>query len=267
MLAGRMKTLAGIGNTIGSIFGFGNKDKKLQREIENHQRHIENLQIACENLKQSMDDAWDIANLEKFKNESIANLKAQNAALQASIAAERDKKNSNDGQIRQWENQIQENNKVIKALEEEFLESLGCFGSESNYKTAAQAFADAWVAFNQGSNTLQALQEQLDDLFDTMLKKQISLRVGDMIIGNLLKPLETALINKDGTSANLDSIGEALEKIREDAPETLELFNETMKQIAEQLQDGARCKHQPVETSTRNTRNYRADGKCFGGPA
>lgn len=33
MVTGGMKTIAGIGNTIGSIFGIGNKNKKKEREI------------------------------------------------------------------------------------------------------------------------------------------------------------------------------------------------------------------------------------------
>ena len=40
---GTIGVIGGIGKTLGGIFGWGTKDKKLQKQIENHQKAIEKL--------------------------------------------------------------------------------------------------------------------------------------------------------------------------------------------------------------------------------
>ena len=240
IIGGVFSTVAGVGNTIANIFGFGNKDGKLQKQIEEHQKAIERLQSAYEELKQAMDDAWDIASLENYKDAAIENIKAQNASLQAMIKAEKDKKDSDDEKIEEWRRQIKENEKAIKELEESFVESLGGFGSNSNYKSAAQNFADAWVdAFNEGSNTLTALEDTFDEVLNNMLKKQISMRVSNTIINSLLKPLDNALTKYEASgnysAANLDEIKTALETLRATKGEALESIDSFMTWISEYL--------------------------------
>ena len=64
---------------------------------------------------------------------------------------------------------------------------------------------------------------------------QVSTRVADKIVNSLLKPLDDALVNYDGSSSSLQSLRQSLEKIREESPETLKAFDEAMKAIADTL--------------------------------
>ena len=230
-----VSTIGGITKTISSIFNIG--DKKKERQIQRMAEQVENLQHAYENLEQAQADAWSITDLDEYTEKMVENLELQNANLKAMIAAEKDKKDTDNDRIKKWQEQIEENEKAIKEAQESLVESLGGFGSDANYKSAAQAFADAWVdAFNEGSDTLAALEDQLDEVFDNLLKKQVSYRVADKIINSLLKPLDEALVNYDGTqSSSLGNIRQALDEIREKSPETLEAFNEAMQAIADTL--------------------------------
>ena len=237
VFSGITNVIGGIGKTLGGIFGWGTKDKKLEKRIQGLTKNVEKLQDAYSNLEKAQADAWNITDLDKYTEELKKNLEMQNANLRSMIAAERDKKDTDQNRIDEWEKQIQENLKLIEDTEDRLKESLGGFGSETNYKSAAQAFADAWVdAFNEGSDTLAALEDQLDEVFDNLLKKQVSYRVADKIINSLLKPLDEALVNYDGTqSSSLENLRQALDEIREKSPETLEAFNEAMQAIADTL--------------------------------
>lgn len=229
-----VSTIGGITKTIGSIFNIG--DKKKERQIQRMAEHVENLQHAYEDLEQAQADAWSITDLDEYTEKLKKNLEMQNANLRAMIAAEEDKKKTDNDRIKEWQQQIEENEKAIKEAQESLVESLGGFGSEANYKSAAQSFADAWVdAFNEGSDTLAALEDQFDELFENILKKQVSTRVADKIVNSLLKPLDDALVNYDGSSSSLQSLRQSLEKIREESPETLKAFDEAMKAIADTL--------------------------------
>lgn len=236
VISGTVSLIGGIGKTLGGIFGWGTKDKKLEKKIQKLTKNVENLQHAYEDLEQAQADAWSITDLDEYTEELKKNLEMQNANLRAMIAAEEDKKKTDKDRIKGWQQQIEENEKAIKEAQESHVESLGGFGSDANYKSAAQAFADAWVdAFNEGSDTLAALEGQLDEVFDNLLKKQVSYRVADKIINSLLKPLDDALVNYDGSSSSLQSLRQSLEKIREESPETLKAFDEAMKAIADTL--------------------------------
>lgn len=182
--------LGGIGKTLGGIFGWGTKDKKLQKQIEKHQKSIEKLQDAYNDLKEAMDEAFDISELAKYNNEMIKNLKAQNANLEAMIKAESRKKKKDKEKIDEYRKQIKENEKAIKEAEESLTEQLGGFGSKSNYKSAAEAFAQAWVdAFKEGSDALDALNKKFDEYIKNLVVKQAATR----LVGKMMEPVFKAI--------------------------------------------------------------------------
>ena len=237
VISGTVSLIGGIGKTLGGIFGWGTKDKKLEKKIQKLTKNVENLQHAYEDLEQAQADAWSITDLDEYTEKMVENLELQNRNIQSMIAAEKAKKKTDNDRVEELQEQYEENLKAIEEAKDTLQEQLGGFGSKTNYKSAAQAFGDAWVdAFNEGSDTLAALEDQLDEVFDNLLKKQVSYRVADKIINSLLKPLDEALVNYDGTqSSSLENIRQALDEIREKSPETLEAFNEAMQAIADTL--------------------------------
>ena len=246
IIGGTLTFLAGIGNTIGSIFGFGNNDKKLQKEIENQERAIRRLQNAYDDLKTAIDNAWSSQDTINATEDAINNLEKQNEAIRAMIAAESDKKDSDDDKIEEWQEQMKDNVKQIKELREQILSDMGGFGSQSNYKSAAQEFADAWVdAFNEGEDALSVLEDKFDDFFNNMLKKQLMQRAAKLYLEPIMKAFDEAVSEGSaGGNNGYDVTKEELQTINDLKDENLAAFNEYAKTLMDVL--GV----MPTDTST-----------------
>ena len=215
VIKGTVGLLGGIGKTLGGIFGWGTKDKKLQKQIEKHQKSIEKLQDAYNDLKEAMNDAFDISMLAKYNNEMVKNLKTQNAHLEAMIKAESSKKKKDKDKIAEYQKQIKENEKAIKEAEESLTEQLGGFGSKSNYKSAAEAFAQAWVdAFGEGSDALDALNNKFNEYIKNLIVKQATTRLVGKIIEPILKAVDEAVSEgSEGGNKGLEVTKSELQKI------------------------------------------------------
>ena len=215
VIKGTVGVLGGIGKTLGGIFGWGTKDKKLQKQIEKHQKSIEKLQDAYNDLKEAMNDAFDISMLAKYNNEMVKNLKTQNAHLEAMIKAESSKKKKDKDKIAEYQKQIKENEKAIKEAEESLTEQLGGFGSKSNYKSAAEAFAQAWVdAFGEGSDALDALNNKFNEYIKNLIVKQATTRLVGKMIEPILKAVDEAVSEgSEGGNKGLEVTKSELQKI------------------------------------------------------
>lgn len=214
-IKGTVGVLGGIGKTLGGIFGWGTKDKKLQKQIEKHQKSIEKLQDAYNNLKEAMDNAFDISMLAKYNNEMVKSLKTQNTHLEAMIKAESSKKKKDKDKIAEYQKQIKENEKAIKEAEESLTEQLGGFGSKSNYKSAAEAFAQAWVdAFGEGSDALDALNNKFNEYIKNLIVKQATTRLVGKMIEPILKAVDEAVSEgSEGGNNGLEVTKSELQKI------------------------------------------------------
>lgn len=215
VIKGTVGVLGGIGKTLGGIFGWGTKDKKIQKQIEKHQKSIEKLQDAYNDLKEAMDEAFDISILAKYNNEMVKNLKTQNAHLEAMIKAESSKKKKDKDKIAEYQKQIKENEKAIKEAEESLTEQLGGFGSKSNYKSAAEAFAQAWVdAFGEGSDALDALNNKFNEYIKNLIVKQATTRLVGKMIEPILKAVDEAVSEgSEGGNKGLEVTKSELQKI------------------------------------------------------
>ena len=237
VIKGTIGVIGGIGKTLGGIFGWGTKDKRLQREIEKHQKAIEKLQDAYNDLKEAMDNAYDIAKLSKYSDEMIKNLELQNQNLQSMIAAEKEKKDTDNSKIEEWQKQIEANNKAIKEAEETLTEQLGGFGSEANYKSAAEAFAEAWIdAFNEGSDALDALNKKFDEYIKNLIVKQATVRLVGKMIKPVLKAIDEAVAEgSEGGNNGLEITSSELKKISDLWGKISPNINDGLKSIVETL--------------------------------
>lgn len=228
VIKGTIGVIGGIGKTLGGIFGWGTKDKRLQREIEKHQKAIDKLKDAYDDLKEAMDNAYDITKLSKYSDEMIKNLKLQNQNLQSMIAAENEKKKSDNSKKEEWQKQIEANNKAIKEAEETLTEQLGGFGTKANYKSAAEAFADVWMdAYNENSDGLEALNDKFNEYFNNLLKKQLMARAAAKFIQPILDAVDAAVAKgSEGGNDGLEVTSGELEKLQELKNTNLQAFNE-----------------------------------------
>lgn len=237
IIKGTVGILGGIGKTLGGIFGWGTKDKKLQKQIEKHQKSIEKLQDAYNDLKEAMDDAFDISMLAKYNNEMVKNLKTQNAHLEAMIKAESSKKKKDKDKIAEYQKQIKENEKAIKEAEESLTEQLGGFGSKSNYKSAAEAFAQAWVdAFGEGSDALDALNNKFNEYIKNLIVKQATTRLVGKMIEPILKAVDEAVSEgSEGGNKGLEVTKSELQKIIDMWGQVGPVLDENLKRLMDAM--------------------------------
>lgn len=230
VVSGAMGALTGVAKL------FSNEGK-IDKEIARQERAVNSLQHAYEKLKKSMDDAFDTQKLYEYNQKSVDALKKQQEAYQAMINAERGRKKPDESKIQEWEQQIDDLNTTIKELGESMTETLGGFGSQSNYKSAAEAFSEAWVdAFNEGSDALEALNNKFDEYFNTMLTKQLMNRATSKYIQPILEAFDKAVSEgSEGGNNGLDVTKKELEGIKELKNKNLALFNEYAKNLMDVL--------------------------------
>ena len=233
-IGGVMSLASGIGNMVSSFLG---GDAAIQKRIEEHQRVITRLQWAYDDLKEAMDNAWSSADLILAKDGAIDSIEKQNEALRAMINAEDDKKQKDTAQIEEWTREIEENTKKIQELKEQTLSEMGGFGSQGNYKSAAQEFADAWVdAFNEGGDALDALGDKFDDFFDNLIKKQLMQRGAKRYLEPILKAFDDAVSEGSaGGNNGYDVTKEELDTIAALRDQNLMAFNEYAKTLMDVL--------------------------------
>ena len=230
VVSGAMGALTGVAKL------FSNEGK-IDKEIARQERAVNSLQHAYEKLKKSMDDAFDTQKLYEYNQKSVDALKKQQKAYQAMINAERGRKKPDEGKIQEWEQQIDDLNTTIQELGESMTEALGGFGSQSNYKSAAEAFSEAWVdAFNEGSDALEELNDKFDEYFNTMLTKQLMNRATSKYIQPILEAFDKAVSEEsEGGNNGLDVTKKELEGIKELKDKNLALFNEYAKNLMDVL--------------------------------
>lgn len=230
VVSGAMGALTGVAKLF-------NNEGKIDNEIARQERAVNSLQHAYEKLKKSMDDVFDTQKLYEYNQKSVDALKKQQKAYQAMINAERGRKKPDEGKIQEWEQQIDDLNTTIQELGESMTEALGGFGSQSNYKSAAEAFSEAWVdAFNEGSDALEALNNKFDEYFNTMLTKQLMNRATSKYIQPILEAFDKAVSEgSEGGNNGLDVTKKELEGIKELKDKNLALFNEYAKNLMDVL--------------------------------
>lgn len=234
---GTIGVIGGIGKTLGGIFGWGTKDKKLQKQIENHQKAIEKLQERYSELKDAMDNAFDIERLAQYNDEMVKNLKTQNANLESMIKAEQDKKKTDNDKIEEYRKQIEANNKAIEDAEQSLTEQLGGFGTKANYKSAAEEFAKTWVdAYNEGSDALEALNDKFDEYIQNLIVKQATQRIVGKMVEPLLKKIDNAVEQgSDGGNNGLDLVKTELDDIITTGKDKLKSVSDMLKSFVDVL--------------------------------
>ena len=190
------------------------KEDIIRRQIE----LVENLQEAYEDLEKAIDKAYSIDTYKKASDQAIANLEAQNEALQAAINAERDKKDTDKERIEEWEDQMKDNEEAIAQIIEDRISTVTA-GILDDGLSAADAFVDAWLeAFQETGDGLQGLEDNFNEMLLNMIKRQAAMSIVAPLIENMQKELEK-YINKDDTDLTISEAEKFAEYVKNQLPE------------------------------------------------
>lgn len=230
-IGGGLSAISGIASIVTSIGKI--HDNKREKEIQRQIDLIEDLQRSYEKLQESIEGAYSVNTYKASYEQSIKNLEAQNEALRSAIAAEQDKKKTDDDRIEEWQNQIQDNLDAIKELQEEFIADLGGFGSDVNVKSAAQEFADAWLeAYMETGDGLDALSDKWDEYIQNVVAKQLMLKGTEKYLKPVMDMLDGMLEDSVFTPTEAKDIQDKIDEV-------IPQLNEFWKAIAGSFDLGA----------------------------
>lgn len=192
---GYLQAAMGLAKTVSALFG--SDDARLQRQIEEHEKKIKKLEREYDKLKESIDNIWDITKLQEYGNELDENINKQIVSLNAMIAAERDKKDTDWDKINEWQEQIEDLRDTLADSANDMIAELGGVGSDENFKTLAENFASAWLeAFQETGDGLSGLQESFDDFMENYVKQQILLRLSDKFLKPMFEEFDSLIATR-----------------------------------------------------------------------
>lgn len=234
VVTGAFKTIAGIGKTIGSLFGIGNKDKKKEREIKRQIENVEKLQKAYEVLKEKMDEAWNSVTLHDTTKQTIANVNQQIRSYQQMIKAEQDKKKTDQKRIDEWNDAIKELEKTKQEILKQEQMDLGGIGGNSEYKSTAESFVQLWMdAFNETGKGIEGLEDSVDSMIENLIVKQATMRLAQGRLKKLFEEIDKSVT--EGSAGGINLTKEELANINAIADTALSGLNEDLLALMETL--------------------------------
>lgn len=156
---------AAAGAAIGLVSSLGSSlaklhDAKHEKSIKRIQEQIEALERSYEKLGDSLDKAYS-ADASQLIDQQNTMLEQQKVLIQNQIAEEKSKKKADQGRIKDWENQIDDINKLIGENKEKQLDAILGSDVKSAIDDFAQAYADAWAAGDDRAKSSKDLVKQM----------------------------------------------------------------------------------------------------------
>lgn len=203
-------------------------ERDINETIEESTNSLKDLEAQLERISRIRERAWDSQTYTLAQKELENNIQEQIKAYDAMIAAEEERKNKDEEQIRTWK---QEREDLFEQLEDETETLLKEFGGlgESEYKSAAQGFVDAWKsAFLETGDGLQGLQDHFDEFLNEWFVKQATMRVAGKMLEPLFRDIDNAVekYGDGGTSVMMSELAKVRERFGIIAPELSDALEE-----------------------------------------
>lgn len=200
------------GAAIGLVSSLGSSlaklhDAKHEKSIQRIQNQIEVLEKTYDNLGRSVEKAYSSDASQMIAQQNTL-LEQQKVLIGNQIKEEKDKKKTDWGRVKEWENQIEEINRVIGENKEKQIDAILGEDVKTAIDNFAQAYAAAWEA---GEDRAQSSKE--------VVKNMIKQLITEAMKSAASKPMEAlrrkmAELFADGIISSIDR--RELEKQAED---------------------------------------------------
>lgn len=229
-IGGAVGVLGGLVKSIGSLFSI--RDKRKERDIQKQIKNIELLGQKYDELKEKMDNAWNSATLHETTQKTIDSIDEQIEGFEELIKTEQSKKKADEERIEEWKNTIKELEDTKQEILKQEQKELGAIGTDSEYKSAAEEFVQAWMdAFKETGEGIDGLKESFDEMIDNLVIKQATMRLAQNRLAKLFDAIDKSVTEESfgGISLtrneldNIKSIGEsAIAGLNEDLKALME---------------------------------------------
>ena len=184
-----------VATLMSTILGQGDKDK--EKQIQALTERVKDLERAFEDLEKATQASYNIDAVNSGFDAMKSNIQEQINATEQMIQLEEDKKDTDHGKIAEWKREIEDYQKQLQELEYERINQLGGIAGGDAVKSASENFVNAWIdAFKETGDGLSGLEEQFDEVFMNLVKKQVLGRGVDKMLEPLFANLDGML--KDG---------------------------------------------------------------------
>ena len=129
------------------------------------QNQIDTLDASYDNLGRSIEKAYS-KDASKLIEQQNTLLEQKKLLIQQQIAEEMDKKDSDDGRIKEWQQQIDDINNLIEDNKEKAKDAIFGQDIQSAIDDFAQAYVDAWAA---GDDKVKASKDLVKDMIKQMI--------------------------------------------------------------------------------------------------
>lgn len=199
-----VQMVAGTVKAIGSVVNFfaGANDRRAERSIKKHQENVKNLTSAYKELEWQISKAL-AGNVYKHQQASIENMKQQQRELQGMIRAERSKKKTDHGKIKEWQEQIKELNRSIEDTIDGMKKSL----LDTDVKAIASQLGDAIVgAFESGKDAATAWGDTVKNVVNNLVKNMLIQKVLQEPIDKIISKYTSKWVDKNGVFKGFDVV-------------------------------------------------------------
>lgn len=221
---------------------FSAKDKALEKQIDEQKRKIENLQKAYDKLKEKVDDAYSIKDLQKYNEEMKKNLELQIEAQKIAIAAQEQRKGAQREGSKAWE-ELQDMQEELDGMMEKQVErwedvfSKVTDGILDDVLSAARDFTDAWWdAFQETGDGLSGLEENFNEMISNMIKQQAAMTITSAFVEKWKKDLGKYL-NEDDLELTADEAKSWMDEVRATLPQLSEALENSWGEMANSLKE------------------------------
>lgn len=223
-LAEEYKQLGEINNMWERIRVAASLNETLMRES------AERIATAYANMGYTADKALGAAKFNDARAQ-LENIAQQQLLIQEQIDTERDKKDSDSGQIADWEQKIEELGAEALQIINELVEDIIGGTSTDIAKQLADAFFEA---FEAGEDAAEAWGKKVDAIVADVLKRMMVSKFLEEPLGEIFDKYKAKWF-KDGNFAGIDAVVASMEEFRTDLNSTYGSFADVMEAIPEDL--------------------------------
>jgi hypothetical protein len=216
----------------GLKFAFEMHDKKRQEQIDAEMEKLEKLQKEYEKLEKAIADAYTATDLNKYTSLATKNLNDQIASTKKLIALEEDKKKSDDEAIKEWKDSIEDMEEQLEELIAEKF-SKATDGVLDDVLSATDGFVNAWHdAFKETGDGISGLQDEFNEMFANILKRQASLTLISPMIeqfkGELERYMQDSVLSENEALALRDFWDSLVPRMNDSLKTYFDIFSDIL---------------------------------------
>lgn len=235
-----VQMVGGAIKAIGSVVNFfaGANDRRAERSIKKHQENVDRLTSAYKELEWQTSKALG-GDVYKHQQASIENMKQQQRELDGMIQAERSKKKTDNGKIKEWQERKKELDRAIADTMESITKNI----LQTDAKSAANELGDALVAaFAKGEDAAKNFDNVVNNILKNAVLNQLKKNFLEQQMNEALKGLEKSMGYWVGSGNDKKFVFDGLTddeiaRFKEQAGQAAYGFKEAMKVYDELFKD------------------------------